>query len=555
MVTTMEKENGTDELSDDPVLGTETGEVEADNNDDFTGGSRERSRKTMRLMVFLTVMAAIGGFLFGYDTGVISGAMLPIQQAFNLSKAQEEAVVSSTVLAAFVSSLVGGSMNRALGRKACILIAAAVFTLGSFCLASAWDFPSLVAGRVVVGVGIGIASLTTPIYIAELATPSIRGQLVTVNILLVTIGQFVAGMVDGVFEQYVPVNGWRFMLGLASVPSIIMFVWFLILPESSRWLAMKGRNDEALQVLKDVRYSDREAQNEMNDIVLAVGDAAEGSSGETDGSNENEKKPFTTQVIDMVSDPPTRRALILGCGMMMLQQLCGINTVMVSALHVVSYSYYGAAVAVTRADSILIDYISSRPTWLHRSHLMILSFPLPLSLSLSLSPCLASNAIRSIMLPASTKCPSSAVSSQHIARDPYLEFTHCSFWSCLCISLFGSSIPRLPRLLPCSLGHYFRCVSNVRRIMFHSNRESLYLAQWIHCLGSGVWYCVQHLLGRASRSSAARPYIIVLGDTKPCRTRWILLFGPIDVIPRVVFRHAVPPPTGLCLERCDDVLL
>ena len=288
--------------------------------------SRERAKKVMRKMQFLTVMAAIGGFLFGYDTGVISGAMLPIKQAFNLSPPQEEAVVSSTVFSAFVASLVGGSMNRMLGRRVCILIAAAVFTVGSFILAASWNYPVLVVGRIVVGVGIGIASLTTPIYIAELAMPSIRGQLVTVNILLVTFGQFFAGMIDGIFVTIMPVNGWRFMLGLASVPSIIMFVGFLTLPESPRWLATKGRNEEAFDVLKTVRNSDREAEDERNDIVGSVTPEETGSTDDDDGQS------FLSQVSEMLSNRPTRRALVLGCGIMLLQQLSGINTVMVSAV-------------------------------------------------------------------------------------------------------------------------------------------------------------------------------------------------------------------------------
>lgn len=176
------------------------------------GMRRIKQEQVYRRMTFLTGMAAIGGFLFGYDTGVISGAMLPIQRAFHLNKFQEEVVVSSTVLAAFCSSVVGGNLNQSLGRRRCILLAAAIFTLGSVLLFAAMNYPSLVLGRIVVGVGIGIASLTTPIYIAEVALPQMRGRLVTVNAFLVTLGQFTAGIVDGIFDQIAPDWGWRFML-------------------------------------------------------------------------------------------------------------------------------------------------------------------------------------------------------------------------------------------------------------------------------------------------------------------------------------------------------
>jgi SP family myo-inositol transporter-like MFS transporter 13 len=157
------------------------------------GVRRVREDRVLHTMRYITFMAAIGGFLFGYDTGVISGAMLPIKRNFNLTPSQEEIIVSSTVLAAFFSSLAGGIMNNSLGRRISILFAAAVFTLGSFMLMMSWNYQTLVAGRIVVGVGIGVASLTTPMYIAEVAVPKMRGQLVTVNAFMVTFGQFVAG--------------------------------------------------------------------------------------------------------------------------------------------------------------------------------------------------------------------------------------------------------------------------------------------------------------------------------------------------------------------------
>jgi SP family myo-inositol transporter-like MFS transporter 13 len=119
-------------------------------------------------MRVITGMAAIGGFLFGYDTGVISGAMLPLRHAFDLSETQEEVVVTSTVFAAFCASLVGGSINAAFGRRVAILVASTIFTIGSLLLGTAWSYESLVLGRIIVGIGIGLASLTMPIYITDI---------------------------------------------------------------------------------------------------------------------------------------------------------------------------------------------------------------------------------------------------------------------------------------------------------------------------------------------------------------------------------------------------
>jgi SP family myo-inositol transporter-like MFS transporter 13 len=128
----------------------------------------------------------------------------------------------------------------------------------------------LIIGRVILGVGIWIASLTTPVYIAEVALPWMRGRLVTINTLMVTVRQLVAGMVDGVFFQYFPENGWRLMLGLAAVPSVVMFVGFLHLPESPRWLASKGRLHEAAHVLLALRETEEEALEELQDIAGSV---------------------------------------------------------------------------------------------------------------------------------------------------------------------------------------------------------------------------------------------------------------------------------------------
>ena len=324
-----------------------------------------RYKRVRRRMHFLTGMAAIGGFLFGYDTGVISGAMLPIQRAFQLTSVQQEIVVSSTVLAAFVSSLLGGTLNKVLGRRQTILIAAAVFTLGALLLGFCWSYPTLVLGRVVVGVGIGIASLTTPMYIAEVAMPQMRGQLVTINALLVTIGQFVAGMVDGFFDRYFPGNGWRCMLGLAAVPSMIMWIGFLRLPESPRWLAMQGRVDEADEVLKTVRDDDQDASDELQEIVdslqsrqhrplltremngtAIVDDGSECRPDALDCESFEDNDGFWKRVIAMTSDPSTRRALHLGCGIMALQQLSGINTVMYYAASIYEMSGFHELTAV-----------------------------------------------------------------------------------------------------------------------------------------------------------------------------------------------------------------
>lgn len=306
----------------------------------------DRVRTVQRKMIFLTGMAAIGGFLFGYDTGVISGAMLPLANDFSLTPVQEEMIVSSTVFAAFLASLGGGSLNNTFGRRFSILVASSVFTVGAIIMGFAWNYNSMLLGRIIVGIGIGLASLTTPVYIAEVAQPSLRGKLVTVNQLLVTFGQFIAGMVDGALGEVD--HGWRFMLGLAAIPSFIMFVGFkYFLPESPRWLVAAGKHDEATVVLRGLRDSDDEADREMREIINSCEAAkilenafhyseqsrllgSDNNTADAEAAGQQELPPptFGMRVKAMLRSAPTRRALILGCGMMAIQQLSGINTVM-----------------------------------------------------------------------------------------------------------------------------------------------------------------------------------------------------------------------------------
>ena len=160
-------------------------------------------------LVLLTVFAALGGFLFGYDTGVVSGAMLKIRQEFQLDSTWQELIVSVTLAAAAIAAVVGGPLNDKLGRKPTLLFASFVFTAGAVIMGVAWKAWVLLIGRIVVGVGIGLAAMAVPMYIAESAPADMRGKLVVMNTLFITGGQFVATVVDGAFS-YLPLNvGWR----------------------------------------------------------------------------------------------------------------------------------------------------------------------------------------------------------------------------------------------------------------------------------------------------------------------------------------------------------
>jgi MFS family permease len=194
------------------------------------GNSAEGSRQ---FLAFLTGTAAISGFLFGYDTGVVSGAALLLVADLGLTDQQLEVVVSATIVGAILGSAGGGPLTDRCGRRRAIMAASWVFVLGAALMAAAPGVEALVAGRFVVGVGVGLASMATPMYIAEAAPTRIRGKLVAINSAFITGGQFVASCVDGALAEVDYPRGWRYMLGLGALPALLQ-ARRLLLPFSVR---------------------------------------------------------------------------------------------------------------------------------------------------------------------------------------------------------------------------------------------------------------------------------------------------------------------------------
>ena len=144
----------------------------------------------------IAIVAGLGGLLFGYDTGVISGALLYIRESFNLSGAMQGVVVAVTLAGAALGAAFAGALADALGRRIVLLFTGLVFVAGALLCAAAWSLPALIAGRLVVGLAIGVASMLTPLYLSEIAPPEKRGAIVTINQLFVTIGAFLSYVLD-----------------------------------------------------------------------------------------------------------------------------------------------------------------------------------------------------------------------------------------------------------------------------------------------------------------------------------------------------------------------
>ncbi|KAI3698196.1 hypothetical protein L6452_31308 [Arctium lappa] len=267
-------------------------------------------------IMLLALSAGIGGLLFGYDTGVISGASLYIRDDFEAVEKHtwlQETIVSMAVAGAIVGAAFGGWMNDKFGRKKSILFADILFVMGSLVMALAPNPWVIIVGRIFVGLGIGIVSMTSPLYISEASPARIRGALVSTNGLLLTGGQFLSYLVNLAFAK--TRGNWRWMLGIAGVPPLVQFILMCFLPESPRWLYRQSRIQEARDILEKI-YPANEVEQELNALQSSV--EAEGSMG--DGVFSKLKSAWNNKVV--------RRGLYAGVTVQVAQQFVGINTVM-----------------------------------------------------------------------------------------------------------------------------------------------------------------------------------------------------------------------------------
>ncbi|XP_076897400.1 putative inositol transporter 2 [Bidens hawaiensis] len=190
----------------------------------------------------LAFSAGIGGLLFGYDTGVISGALLYIRDEFqsvDKKTVLQESIVSMAVAGAIIGAAFGGWLNDRFGRRFALLSADFLFFIGAMLMAAAPNPSVLILGRIFVGFGVGMASMTAPLYISEASPAKVRGALVSTNGFLITGGQFLSYLINLAFTKVL--GTWRWMLGVAGVPALVQFVLMLALPESPRWLYRKVR--------------------------------------------------------------------------------------------------------------------------------------------------------------------------------------------------------------------------------------------------------------------------------------------------------------------------
>lgn len=249
--------------------------------------------------------AGLGGLLFGYDTGVISGAELFLRKDFTLSSFALEVIVSGVLVGAAIGALGGGRLADLYGRRRLLIATAVIFALGAIICAAASSPTVLIIGRIIVGLGIGLSSGTVPVYISEVSPPAARGWTVSIFQLAITVGILLAYVVDYAFAA---IQGWRWMLGLAVVPAAIFAIGMILLPESPRWLVKNGHREEARKVLGRIR-TPAGADAELKDIEASI--------------QHSEERGRLSDLLN----PSLRAALVVGIGLAILQQITGINTV------------------------------------------------------------------------------------------------------------------------------------------------------------------------------------------------------------------------------------
>src|SRR5262249_52039815 len=224
-------------------------------------------RATGTTFVYIAaVFAALGGLLFGYDTGVISGAEIFIKDVFKLSAFAQGVIVSGVLIGAVAGALSGGRPADRVRRRRLLVVTSIIFIVGSIISAVAPSPAILIGGRIIVGVAIGLSSTTVPVYISEVSPARARGWMVSLFQLAITVGILGAYLVDYGFAAS---GGWRWMLGLAVVPAAIFGLGMIFLPESPRWLAQHGRLDTAREVLGRIRGGDA-AEAELADIEASL---------------------------------------------------------------------------------------------------------------------------------------------------------------------------------------------------------------------------------------------------------------------------------------------
>jgi len=282
-----------------------------------------KNKNNMLYIIFISAVSALGGILFGYDTGVVSGTITKVATQFNLDSIQQGWYVSSALLGAIIGVASAGLLSDFFGRKRTLIISAILFTILGIGCALANSFIELVSYRIIGGTAIGIVSIVSPLYISEMSVPKFRGRLVSLYQLAITVG-FLGSYIVNYFlmnfgqsvilESPLPhkifnTEIWRGMLGMEAVPAILFLVVLFYIPESPRWLILRHKEKSALSILQRIYNDKHDATQEFNKIK-----------GVTATQEKSEWKSLF--------QPGIFKVVVIGLSIAMLGQFMGINAVM-----------------------------------------------------------------------------------------------------------------------------------------------------------------------------------------------------------------------------------
>ena len=289
-----------------------------------------KSTINLGYLVFLSVVAALGGFLFGYDTAVISGTIAQVTEQFVLDALQQGWYVGCALIGSIIGVLFAGILSDKFGRKSTMILSAILFSTSAIGCAVSTDFNQLVIYRIIGGVGIGVVSIISPLYISEVAVAQYRGRLVSLYQLAVTIGFLGAYLVNYQLLGYSMSNPdastgwwnlifvsevWRGMLGMETLPAIMFFIIIFFIPESPRWLILKGKEEKATNILERIYTSSKEALFQLTETKSVLS-----------SESKSEWK--------LLLQPGIRKAVIIGVCIAVLGQFMGVNAVL----------YYGPSI-------------------------------------------------------------------------------------------------------------------------------------------------------------------------------------------------------------------
>lgn len=287
-----------------------------------------------------TIVAAVGGLLFGYDTAVVAGAIGFIEKLYNLSPAMKGWIASCALIGCVIGAMFAGAVSDKVGRKKMLVLSGVMFAVSSMGIAFPLSLTWFVIFRLIGGIGIGVASMLAPMYIAEIAPAEIRGRLVSVNQLGIVTGilliYFVNASIAGWHDEAWNIStGWRYMFGSGVIPSVIFLIMLFFVPESPRWLASKERWNEAEDILTKVNGKQK-AQQELSEIKETL-NIEHGSFSE-------------------IFKPGIRKALLIGVVLCIFSQVTGINAIMYYAPEI--FKSTGDATGSALMQTVLVGVIN-----------------------------------------------------------------------------------------------------------------------------------------------------------------------------------------------------